>query len=202
MEHPMTQRLDSKQRREQILHHSLDIVSRSGLRGLSMAGLARLVGLVPSAIYRHYPNKQRLIEAIFEHLREHVFANIENACTGVQDPLERLHVILMQNITLIRHFQAIPRILLSDSLYSGSQEIRRLAYDMVRSVHARIAKIVVEGQIHGQIRAELNPHDVAVLFWGIMPPTAILWIQSNERFDVNRHVEQAWELFRRAIATR
>jgi len=202
MEHPMTQRLDSKQRKEQLLHHSLDIISRSGLRGLSMAGLARHVGLVPSAIYRHYPNKQRLILAIFEHLKEHVFANIEEACTSVHDPLERLRVILMQNITLIRHFQAIPRILLSDSVYSGSQESRRMAYDMIRSVQAKIARIIVEGQVHGQIRSELNPHDVAVLFWGIMPPTAILWILSNERFDVNRHVEQAWELFRRAIATR
>ncbi len=198
----MTQRLDSKQRKEQLLHHSLDIISRSGLRGLSMARLARHVGLVPSAIYRHYPNKQRLVMAIFEHLKEHVFDNIEEACASVHDPLERLHVILMQNITLIRHFQAIPRILLSDSVYSGSQESRRMAYDMIRSVQARIARIIVEGQVHGQIRSELNPHDVAVLFWGIMPPTAILWILSNERFDVNRHVEQAWELFRRAITTR
>jgi len=202
MEHSMTQRMDSKQRKEQLMHHSLEIISRSGLRGLSMAGLARLVGLVPSAIYRHYPNKQLLILAIFEHLREHVFANIKEACASVQDPLERLRIILMQNITLIRHFQAIPRILLSDSVYSGSQESRRMAYDMIRSVQARIAKIIVEGQVHGQIRSELNPHDVAVLFWGIMPPTAILWILSNERFDVSRHVEQAWELFRRAIATR
>lgn len=29
----MTQRLDSKQRKEQLMHHSLEIISRSGLRG-------------------------------------------------------------------------------------------------------------------------------------------------------------------------
>jgi AcrR family transcriptional regulator len=198
----VAKRLESGQRREQILHESLTIISRSGLRGLSMAELARRVGIVPSAIYRHFPSKQRLIAALFEHLRDRVFANIEEAGTSTTDPVERLHVILMQNVSLIRHFQAIPRIIMSDSVFSGSVEIRRLAYDLVRSIQTRLAKIITEGQIRGQIRSELDPHAVAVLFWGIMPPMTILWMISDGRFDVNRHVVTAWDHFRRAVVVK
>jgi AcrR family transcriptional regulator len=48
----------------QILAASRDAFDRDGIEGLSMRDIAKTVGITPMAIYRHYENKQALIDAL------------------------------------------------------------------------------------------------------------------------------------------
>jgi AcrR family transcriptional regulator len=50
--------------KDQILTSSRAAFDRSGLEGLSLRNIARDVGITPMAIYRHYTNKQALIDAL------------------------------------------------------------------------------------------------------------------------------------------
>jgi AcrR family transcriptional regulator len=49
---------------EQILTAAKRAFDRSGLNGLSLRLIAKKVGITPMAIYRHYANKQALIDAL------------------------------------------------------------------------------------------------------------------------------------------
>ncbi|HSC59650.1 MAG TPA: TetR/AcrR family transcriptional regulator [Rhizomicrobium sp.] len=48
----------------QILAAARDAFDRNGMEGLSMRDIAKEVGITPMAIYRHYENKQALIDAL------------------------------------------------------------------------------------------------------------------------------------------
>ena len=51
-------------RREQIAEAALGLVAAEGVRRLSIAAVARRVGLVPSGIYRHYKSKDQVLDAV------------------------------------------------------------------------------------------------------------------------------------------
>ena len=40
------------------------------------------------------------------------------------------------------------------------------------------------------------------MFLGLVQPAIILWLMSNQTFDVAGHAEQAWILFREMLETR
>ncbi len=50
--------------KDQILAAARAAFDREGLEGLSMRDIAKAVGITPMAIYRHYENKQALIDAL------------------------------------------------------------------------------------------------------------------------------------------
>jgi AcrR family transcriptional regulator len=50
--------------RDRILSAARAAFDREGLEGLSMRDIAREVGITPMAIYRHYENKQALVDAL------------------------------------------------------------------------------------------------------------------------------------------
>ncbi|MBI2220156.1 MAG: helix-turn-helix transcriptional regulator [Acidobacteria bacterium] len=56
----MALKLDTEIRQEQIAQAALAVVARHGIRRLSIASVARRVGIVPSAPYRHFENKDDL----------------------------------------------------------------------------------------------------------------------------------------------
>jgi AcrR family transcriptional regulator len=53
--------------RERILQASVEAFERGGLDGLSMRKIAAAVGLTPMALYRHFADKQALVDAITLH---------------------------------------------------------------------------------------------------------------------------------------
>jgi TetR/AcrR family tetracycline transcriptional repressor len=56
------------QRRAQVLQAAIELLDEAGLDGLTMRLLASRLGVRASALYRHYPSKQALLDAMVAHL--------------------------------------------------------------------------------------------------------------------------------------
>jgi TetR/AcrR family transcriptional regulator, tetracycline repressor protein len=56
------------QRRDEVLKAAIDLLDDVGLDGITMRLLAGRLGVRASALYRHYPSKQALLDAMVAHL--------------------------------------------------------------------------------------------------------------------------------------
>ncbi|MDN3354401.1 TetR/AcrR family transcriptional regulator C-terminal domain-containing protein [Actinomadura sp. DC4] len=56
------------QRRAEVLQAAIELLDEVGLDGLTMRVLAARLGVRASALYRHYPSKQALLDAMVAHL--------------------------------------------------------------------------------------------------------------------------------------
>lgn len=56
------------ERRAQVLQAAIELLDEVGLDGLTMRLLASRIGVRASALYRHYPSKQALLDAMVTHL--------------------------------------------------------------------------------------------------------------------------------------
>ena len=187
-------------RKDQIARAALDLIAEHGLGGLSVAGLARRVGLVPSAIYRHFGSKDEVLEAVVDLIRQTLLGNVRTTCQETADPLERLHRLLMRHVKLIREEnKGIPRVIFSEDFYSGRSARKSNIYGLIRDYLTGVAGIIRQGQADGRIRTDLDPATGSVMFLGLIQPAAVLWHLSDGKFDVTLHAEKAWNVFRLAI---
>jgi AcrR family transcriptional regulator len=193
------EKLDTLVRREQIAQAALELVASGGLRKLSVAAVARRVGLVPSGIYRHFRSKNEILHAILERIEQRLAENVRAARRKHRDPLKCIRDILMRHIRFIREGRTIPRIIFSDDFQNGRPELKEKVLHVLHQYSAQVAEIVRLGQRQGVIRPELNPSTVAMMLFGIVVPAGILWHLTEGGFDVTRHGTQAWTILRSAI---
>jgi AcrR family transcriptional regulator len=192
-------KLDTEVRREQIAEAVLSLVAAHGVNRLSMARVARHVGLVPSGIYRHFKNKDEMILAALDRIEARLQANIRAAAEESPDPLEQLRILLMRHVRVIREGRAVPRIVFSDDAHSGHPERLARVQKILGAYLGRLAELVRQGQADGTIRPDVDPSTAALMFMGIVVPAGILWHLTDGGFDVTKHAERAWQIFRRAI---
>lgn len=193
------ERLDTRIRKDQIAQAALQLIAARGLRALSIAGVARRVGLVPSAIYRHFASKDQVLDATLEHLGRRLLSNVDLAAEEAKDPVERLRRLLTRHVRLIRENQAIPRVIFSEGIYGDRPERKARVHGIITRYIDHIAGFVLEGQRVGRIRRDLDPHVAAVTFLGLILPAAVLWQLSDGGFNVTRQSERAWKIFRAGI---
>ena len=194
-----TAKIQTRIRKEQISRAVLDLISRQGLKGLSMSGVAAEVGLVPSALYRHFQGKEAMVDAALDVIRRRLLGNLEAVCRESEAALERLRLLLGRHLEMIRDNQAIPRIIFSEEVYVGYPDRKKKVYQLIRPFLTRLEAIIREGQRRGEIRQDQDPKTVAVLFLGLFQPAAVLSYLSEGRYDVGRQIRQAWPLFQEAI---
>jgi AcrR family transcriptional regulator len=198
----VTQKLGTDVRKKQIAQAALSLVSSHGLKGLSIAGIASQVGLVPSAIYRHFKNKEQIIDAILDLIRERLLANVKVVTETSGDVLERLRWLLMLHIQLIRENQGILRVVFSEEVMNGPPERKARVHTTVETYLGAVAEIVRQGQEAGVIQRDLETNSVSVAFLGLIQPAAILWHLSTGKFDLTGHTERAWMIFLVGIASK
>ncbi len=87
---------DLSERQKEIIKASLELIAEKGIQGLTIKNLSKKIGIVESAIYRHYENKTHILIAILDSVNEHKIS--ENEQQNV-DTLTRLE----QNFK--NHFQ-------------------------------------------------------------------------------------------------
>lgn len=193
------EKLSSEVRQEQYAEAALDLIAADGLKSLSVARVARRVGLVPSALYRHYSGKDALLDAVITLIRERLQTNVARALKQTPDAFDRLRQLLMAHVRIIRENEGILRVMFSDELHNGHPEKKVRAWEMVEGYLKRVSDIVAQGQKEGQIRQDIDPGTASVMFLGLIQPAAILWNLSGGKFDVTRHVQKAWPVFCAAL---
>jgi AcrR family transcriptional regulator len=183
-------------RREQIAEAALLLINARGLREMSLAAVARRVGLVPSAIYRHFPSKDALLDAVLERIGASLAENLQASRMQAPDPIEALELLLVRHASMIRRNQAIPRLIFADGFSASRPERRRRVLAVVNGYVEGIGDIIQAGQAQGRIRHDIDPRTLAMMFLGLLQLPTAFWYLSDGDFDATAHVKRAWRAFR------
>jgi AcrR family transcriptional regulator len=193
------EKLNTEVRQEQIIQAAMNLIASRGLRGLSMAALANRIGLVPSAIYRHFKSKNDIVDMILDFIQERLLTNIRITCKETSEPMERLQRILKRHVETLRENRAIPRIIFTEDVFTGNPNRRNKVYGIVVGYLEGLNEIIRDGQEKGEIRSDMDSKTVGLMFLGMIQPGAILWFLSDGKFDISKQSEKNWNVFREAI---
>jgi TetR/AcrR family fatty acid metabolism transcriptional regulator len=193
-------RRSGDERRRQIARSVLALATERGVSGISVAAVAARIGVAPSALYRHYPSKDAMLDATLEHIASGVLANLAAVGAEHREPLDALGRLLERHIELIQRNRGIPLVVFSEDFFRDVRRRRRLVA-MMQSYRGGIESLVREAQRRGRVRAALDPSTLSLMFFGLFQAPAIHWHLSGGRADLADHARRAWSVFHRGIRT-
>lgn len=189
------EKLHTSIRREQIAEAAATLLSEEGVRGLSMTALALRVGLVPSAIYRHFKTKEDVLFAAIDSFTDRLLGAVSAVCEETSDPLERLRLLLMRQGRMIIENKAVPRAFSGDEIYKDHPERREKLYESIGRYVAKISSVIHEGQIKGQIRNDVDARTLSLMFIGLWRGALPFYVHGHGKFNLLKHLEKAWKVF-------
>ena len=194
----MRSRKTTEIRREEILRAALFIVEQQGLDNLNTNAIAALIQLVPSAIYRHFKNKEEIIAALIDFIGERLQQNLQQATTQEGTALERLKSLFELHVKLLQEEPAIPRILYFLISSERNQELKKKMLAEIDAYVYETKKLLLQGKKAGEINPAADVTAAAMMFLGMIQPLVIL---SQENKDVlAEYPQKLWQCYQRAIA--
>lgn len=192
-------KIATKLRQEQIIEAAMSLIVSEGFSNLSIAGIAARVGIVPSALYRHYASKEAVLDAVLSHLRLRMLGNVKAVYSESPLALERLRLLLVRHMSMLVGTPALTPIVFAH--FSQAVDVKRWSglRDTVYAYLREVARIIEQGQADKTICSEISSSTAALMFIGLIFPAVMLHKLSAGDFDPIQHVNAAWPVFRRAL---
>lgn len=153
-------RADSIRNRELLLDVATQIFSVGGAQA-SLEEVARQAGVGIGTLYRHFPTREALFEAVYRHEVDHL-AELAAQLAGKDDPVQALRTWLHANVRLVAAKKGMIEGL--QLVAHGSSELK--AYSFERLTGA-IGLLLDRAAAAGEIRADIAPDDLLRTLVGI-----------------------------------
>jgi AcrR family transcriptional regulator len=152
-------RADARRNREKVLEAARAVFSEQG-RDAQMDDVARRAGVGVGTVYRHFPTKEALIEALMVAAFEAIAAAAV-AALDVEDPWEAFTTVLWQGAETMAGDRALSEVFAS---IPGATEA---VMPTVAGLTETMSELIRRAQAAGALRGDLIVDDIPMVMCGI-----------------------------------
>jgi len=153
-------RADARRNRELLLHAAKEAFARAGADA-SLEEIARGAGVGIGTLYRHFPTRGALVEAVYRNETQHL-AEAATHLAAQHPPVEALRAWMRLFVDYIAAKQLLAEAL--NSIVGGTSELFAASGALIKTA---IAKLVANAVASGAIRLDLDPLDLLRALAGV-----------------------------------
>jgi AcrR family transcriptional regulator len=153
-------RADARRNRERILEVAREAFARHGANA-SLDEIAKQVGVGPGTLYRHFPTREELLQAVYRAELEKLAA-AEQKLSQTMAPTDALRAWLLLFVDAIAAKQLIAPAL--NALLGDPKKVFEAAH---AKIYQAIRALVKRGVETGEIRGDLDPVDLLRALIGV-----------------------------------
>ena len=148
---------DGHQRRSEILEAAERIFLRSGYEGATIRRIADEVGVSPTALYMHFPDKHAMLLEIGADALERVLVEGERICAEPGDPAEKVRAVLRAHMTFALKNKTAYQVVFCEgarAIARNDSRTRELCSRYYRTLVTLVAELdqagrLKKGSVHG-----------------------------------------------------
>jgi AcrR family transcriptional regulator len=168
-------RADAQRNRERILEVAKQAFTRSGANA-SLDDIASEAGVGPGTLYRHFPTREELIQAVYRSEMEKLAA-AERKLAQSMPPIEALRAWLLLFVDAIETKQIIAPVL--STLIGDPKKVFAASHDRIHEALSALVKRAIKS---GDMRKDTDPMDLLRALVGVAHvATSPDWQQSAKR---------------------
>src|SRR5882757_8748310 len=153
-------RTDAQRNRERILEVAKQEFTRSGANA-SLDDIVREAGVGAGTLYRHFPSREALIEAVYRTEVEKLAA-AERTLAETMPPIEALRAWMLLFVDYIATKKIIAAAL--NALVGGHEKVFEASYNQIWEAIRALVKRAIKS---GDIRKDLDPIDLLRALIGV-----------------------------------
>ena len=178
-------RLAQGKRKIEILLVARDLFAKRGFDRTTMADIAEGVGVVESALYRHYSSKQNLLFEAIRFSYEPIIEDVEEAARSIVDPLARVRYAIWRHLRAFAEEPELCRLVVLEARGLPDYLQSEIA-DLHRRYQAFLLQAVAEGVESGVFSPDVEPSLVRHLVYGTTEHVGWAVLLRSADLDVER----------------
>ncbi|WP_366521679.1 nucleoid occlusion factor SlmA [uncultured Marinobacter sp.] len=186
-------------RREAILHALLELLEKDPGARITTSVLAKSVGVTEAALYRHFPSKRKMFEALLEFAEDAVFSRCQVILQEQDDVRVRLQQLAHLVLVFAERNPGLCCVLTGDALVGENEALRKRASQFFERLETQVRQTLKEGEIRQGLRPRTSATRGADFVLVFMEGRIQRFVRSSFSRLPTADFDESWELVAEAV---
>lgn len=200
MEKIRQKNLPAEERRNVTVEAVIDLAAKTNPGDITTAAIAKHMKLSQGALFRHFPNKEAIWQAVMKWVAERLMSRIEKAAQGIESPLEAMQAMFLTHIEFVSEHPGAPRMLFGELQGSKSTPAKHMAHSLLKQYAERLNTLIETAKLRNELPSDLDNHAAAILFIGTIQGLIMQSLISGDMKQMRQNAPGVFAIYRRGIA--
>jgi AcrR family transcriptional regulator len=158
--------LPADERRAVTVETVINLAAEKNPSEITTKAIAERMGLTQGAIFRHFPNKEAILQAVMTWVSKRLLERVDKAIKGIDSPAAALEAVFLAHIDFIAEHPGVPRMLFAELQRKEQSLPKKMVQTLLMHYRERVRGLLEKGKAQGEFSAELNVDAAVMLFVG------------------------------------
>lgn len=190
----MTQPTPPPSRQQQILQGLALMLEEDSGKRITIAALARQVGVSEAALYRHFSSKARMFEGLIEFIEQSLFERVSRILAEEEEAVARCERILILVLAFAEKNPGLSRLLGGDVLTGETARLRQRIHQLFERLETQLKQVFREAELHQGQRTCVGVSATANLLVALLEGHISQYVRSDFHHRPTEHWNEQWTL--------
>lgn len=191
--------LPADERRAATVEAVIDLAAEQNPSDITTTAIAERMGLTQGALFRHFPTKDAILQAVMSWVTERLLVRVDQAAQGAGSPVAALEAVFMAHIDFVSEHPGVPRMLFGELQRPGETLPKRMVQTLLHHYDQRLSRLLEAGKGQGELHADLDVDAAAVLFIGTVQGLVMQSMFAGDVARIRRDAPGVFAIYRRGI---
>ena len=199
----MTESASSKPSRKQHILETLAFMleANPGDR-ISIAALAKSVGVSEAALYRHFPSKTRMLEGLIAFAEDAIFSRINSIANETLCGADKLERICYVYLIFCERNPGITRLLTGDAITGETERLHTRIRQLFDRLSTSLRQILLKAELEEGLHLALSVSDSIQLIQACSEGLVTAFVRSQFKTHPSQHWPEQFPALWRGIITK
>lgn len=168
---------------------------------ITTAAIAKHMNLTQGALFRHFPNKEAIWQAVMEWVAEHLLARIDRSAEGLESPVAAMEAMFMSHVDFVSEHPGVPRMMFGELQRAESTAAKRMVQTLIKRYGERLQRLIERGKSSGELCPSLDNEAAAMLFIGTVQGLVMQSLLEGDVARIRRDAPRVFAIYRRGIGS-
>lgn len=198
-EHP--KHLPADERRAATVEAVINLAAEQNPSDITTTAIAQRMGLTQGALFRHFPTKDAILEAVMTWVAERLLSRVDRAAQNATSPLAALEAVFMAHIDFVSEHPGVPRMLFGELQRPGETLPKRMVQTLIQRYGERLRHLLERGKAIGELDANLDIEAASVSFIGSIQGLVMQSLIAGDAARIRRDASGVFAIYRRGIGS-
>ncbi|SOB75477.1 transcriptional regulator, TetR family [Marinobacter sp. LV10R510-11A] len=193
--------LSADARRSATVESVIQLAGSQNPSEITTAAIAKHMNLTQGALFRHFPNKEAIWEAVMGWVAERLLDRIDRSAQGIESPLAAMEAIFMTHVEFVADHPGVPRMMFGELQRAESTPAKRMVQTLLQRYGQRLNQLIDDGKSRGELSSTLDNDAASTLFIGTIQGLIMQSLLSGDVQRIRHDAPRVFAIYRRGIGS-
>lgn len=191
--------LPAHERRAVTVEAVVELAGSQNPSEITTSAIAKHMNVTQGALFRHFPTKDAIWQAVMEWVAEHLLARMDRATLGIESPLAAMQAMFMSHVEFVAEHPGVPRMIFGELQRAESTPAKRMVQTLIQRYGERLYGLIEKGKGCGELSATLDTEAAATLFIGTIQGLVMQSLLAGDVERIRPEAPRVFAIYQRGI---